>query len=568
VIVGIDLGTTNSLVSVFRDDSFEVIPNSLGDFLTPSVVGLDDEGQVLTGAAAKERLLTHPELTAANFKRLMGSSSEIKLGKKKFRPEELSSFILRALRLDAEAFLGDQVEEAIITVPAYFNDSQRKATKIAGELAGIRVARLLNEPTSAALAYGLHHEKECRYLVFDLGGGTFDVSIVEYFDQLVEVHASAGNNFLGGEDFTEVIYQHFARLCAQVLGRDAEALPPVLDKMLKFRAEQAKLLLSTQDQAALQQKWHDQVIDLTVTQDQFENWAGELVMKIETPIRQALRDSKMRAGDLDEIVLVGGATRMPLIRKLVTRLFRRFPSVQIDADKVVAAGAAIQTGLMQKHAALEDVVMTDVSPYTLGVEISRQVGDRYADGHFMPIIERNSFIPVSRVETVCTVSDYQPKIEVRIYQGENPMVKDNIFLGSLTVDVPRKKRGEEEIDIRFTYDINGLLEVEVEVKSTGKKSSILIEENPGVLSKEEIASRFKQLEKLKIHPRDQIPNQALINKANRLYQENLGATRDYISELLANFDAILSRQDEREIREAREQLGEILNQIEEDPLAQ
>ncbi len=568
MIVGIDLGTTNSLVSVFRDEGFEVIANALGSFLTPSVVGLDDEGRVLTGVAARERLVTHPELTTANFKRLMGSSREVRLGQKKFRPEELSSFVLRVLKQDAESFLGEPVEEAIITVPAYFNDSQRKATRIAGELAGLRVSRLLNEPTAAALAYGLHNRKESRYLVFDLGGGTFDVSIVEYFDQVIEVHASAGNNFLGGEDFTEVIYRHFARLCVEVFGGDVDALPLPLDKMLRLRAEQAKLALSTQERVSLQQKWQDKAVELTVTQEQFEDWAADLISRIEAPIRQALRDSKMRAADLDDIVLVGGATRMPLIRKLVTRLFRRFPSARIDADKVVAAGAAIQTGLLRKHAALDDLVMTDVSPYTLGVEVSRQVGDEYSDGHFMPILERNSFIPVSRVESVCTVSDYQSKIEVRIYQGENPMVKDNIFLGSLTVEVPKRKRGEEQIDIRFTYDINGLLEVEVEVKSSGEKSSLLIEENPGVLSKEEIAARFKQLEKLKIHPRDQMPNQALINKANRLYQENLGAIRDYISELLANFNAVLNRQDEREIREAREQLREILSSIEEDPLAQ
>jgi len=568
MIVGIDLGTTNSLVSVWRDGKVEVIPNSMGEKLTPSVVGLDDQGQVLVGQAAKERLITHPELTIANFKRYMGTDRETMLGKKQLRCEELSALVLKSLKADAEAYLGETIVEAVVTVPAYFNDLQRKATRIAGELAGLKVERLLNEPTAAALAYGLQDRKESRFLVFDLGGGTFDVSIVEYFEDILEVHASAGNNFLGGEDFTGQIYTDFFCPHLDKLGVDIQSIPPRLEQLLRFRSEQAKVQLSSSNKVLMNVQWEEKSFDVEITSDQFEKSVEPLLEKISDPIRRALRDSKLRAGDLDEIVLVGGATRMSVVRSMVTRLFKRFPATQIDPDKVVVVGAAIQSALKSRNEALQDTVMTDVCPYTLGTDVCRGEGINITYGYFLPIIERNSFIPVSREETLYTVSDNQTQVEFNIYQGESPKVKDNVFLGKLNVAVPKNKQGEESVTCRFTYDINGLLEVEVTVVSSGEKASIVIEENPGVLSADEVAQRLKELERLKIHPREQLPNQALINRAERMYQEYVGEKRDYISNWLSGFSVILEKQDEREIREARKDFSERLDEIEDDSVFQ
>lgn len=563
MIVGIDLGTTNSLVSFWRHGKAELIPNSLGKYLTPSVVGLDDNKRVITGQAAKERLITHPEITQANFKRYMGTEKELNLGKQAYRAEELSALLLKSLKADAEEYLDSEIEEAIITVPAYFNDSQRKATKIAGEMAGFKVERLLNEPTAAALAYGLHNQKECRYLIFDLGGGTFDISIVEYFEGILEVHASSGDNFLGGEDFAEIIYKHIISTQPQLNElNNCDKLDAKTKQLIWRKAEQLKKKLSDTNKVEIDIVIDEQIIKINFDENQFTDLADDLLKRITIPIRQALRDSKFKASDLDQIVMVGGATRMPVVRKLATRLFQRFPLVDIDPDTVVAIGAAIQTGLKSRDQALDDTVMTDVCPYTLGVEVAQGSQDNLQAGYFLPIIERNSFIPVSRVETVYTVHDNQTQINVSIYQGESMMVKDNVFLGSLIAKVPKSNKGEEAIDIRFTYDINGLLEVEVTIVSTHEKQSITIEKTPGLLSAEEIQERLKKLAKLKIHPREQLPNQTLIHRAERVYKESLGEIRQVISQALSEFLTILNQQDEREIREARKKFEQFLNEIE------
>ncbi len=564
MIVGIDLGTTNSLIALWKDDKAVLIPNSLGQLLTPSVVGFDDEGVLLVGEAARNRLSTHPQLTAANFKRYMGSAKEIRLGKKVFRPEELSAMVLRALKQDAESYLGEPITEAVITVPAYFNDSQRKATKIAGELAGLRVERLLNEPTAAALAYGIHqHDADMKYLVFDLGGGTFDVSIVELFDQVIEVHASAGDNFLGGEDFKEQLVRNILAAHAEELGIDAKNPPPLLYERIARQAEQAKKDLSHSQNADINFVWEEQSYSIPISQAEFEKICEPLLERLSLPIRRALRDAKLRASDLDQIVLVGGATRMPMVRQLVTKLFGRFPAIDLNPDEVIAAGAAAQAALKEQNAALGDVVMTDVCPYSMGIETTRQFSEKhFDDGVYAPILERNSYVPISRVERFFTMSDQQTQIHVKIFQGENPKVVDNIAIGELMVKVPKAKAGEESVDVRFTYDLNGLLEVEVTVVSTQEKSRIVIEENPGVLSKEEIERRFQSLEALKVHPREQAENVELVSRAERLYSEFLGDVRATISHHLSQFNAILEGQDLKEISEARKQFKAFLDNFE------
>lgn len=560
MIVGIDLGTTNSLVAVWRDGSSELVTNALGETLTPSVVGLDDDGQILVGKAARERLQTHPEKTAALFKRYMGSAQEIRLGSATYRPEELSSLVLKSLKADVERAFGEPVTEAVISVPAYFSDAQRKATRIAGELAGLKVEKLINEPTAAALAYGLHQkEGETSFLVFDLGGGTFDISILELFDGVMEVRASAGDNFLGGEDFDQVMVEHFVNL-----HRDEPDFPStdLIAPALRREAERVRRALGQDGSADFVLRHADREWRKTITQEQMSDFYAPLLNRLRAPAERALRDARIRVADLDEILLVGGTTRMPLIRKLAASLFGRFPSIALNPDEIVAQGAAVQAALKHRDAALEEIVLTDVCPYTLGIETITQVGDRYESGHYLPIIERNSVVPVSRVKTVQTVSDDQEHVMVRIFQGESRMVKDNIALGELIIPIPKAKAGEVALDVRFTYDNNGLLEADVMTQLTGERHKLVIENNPGVMTPDEIQERLQVLEALKVHPREQQANTHLIARLERLYQECLGSDRELIDHWTTQFQHVLETQDERQISEIRKQLKQEVDTFE------
>jgi molecular chaperone HscC len=566
MLVGIDLGTTNSLIGAWVEDKPRLIQNAFGEVLTPSVVGLDDAGGLLVGAAAKDRLISHPHLTAAGFKRYMGTQYEVQLGDRRFRAEELSALVLRSLKEDAEAFLGAPVTEAVITVPAYFNDTQRKATLAAGKLAGLHVERLLNEPTAAALAHGLANKNaETKYLVFDLGGGTFDVSIVELFDGVIEVHASSGDNFLGGDDFRDQLVKLFLAEHAAALKIDPLKPPQALLERTSRQAELAKRKLTNAQAAQMCVTWEEQELRWDITAADFERHCEALLNRLSRPIQQALRDARLRTGQLDEVVLVGGATRMPMIRKLVTKLFGRFPVVEINPDQAVAQGAAIQAALKARNSALNDVVMTDVCPYSMGVEVAREVAEqRFEEGLYAPILERNSHIPISREERFNTLQDNQTQINLRVFQGENPLVKNNILLGEINVKVPKGPARQQCVDVRFTYDLDGLLEVEVTVVATGQKQRLVIEGNPGVLSKEEIDRRFAELSKLKLHPRNDLINKQLLARAERAYEESLGAARDAISSRLVHFQSVISRQERREIARAREEFESFLNELEAD----
>ncbi len=514
------------------------------------------------GRAARERLLTHPDRTAATFKRYMGTNREIVLAGRKFRPEELSALVLKSLKADAEAASGEPVVEAMISVPAYFNDTQRKATRIAGELAGLKVERLINEPTAAALAYGLHNRNiESKFLVFDLGGGTFDVSVLELFEGIMEVRASAGDNFLGGEDFAEALTATFVQEAGA--GLDHDKLDNSQRRQLHDQAERAKRSLTRHEAAEMRLRVGDDEIAWTVDEARFESISAALLKRLAGPTERALRDAKFMPDELDEVLLVGGATRMPVVQSLVARMFGRLPARHLDPDQTVAMGAAVQAGLKARDSALDEVVMTDVCPYTLGVEVAQAIArDTYRDGWFLPVIERNTTIPASRVEQLSTLANNQTEMKVDIYQGESRRVKDNIKLGEISVKLPPRPAGDESVDIRFTYDINGLLEVEATVTSTGLTRSVVIEQNPGVLSPKEIAARLKALSGLKIHPRDQSENRALLPRAERLYEERLGDLRDYLGQLITQFEAILARQDPGEIEDARERIAGILNEIE------
>lgn len=564
MIIGIDLGTTNSLAAVWKDGKAQLIPNALGKHMTPSVVSLDENNQLLVGDIARERLVSHPNLTAATFKRYMGSDKTTKLGKKSFRPEELSSLVLKSLKEDAEAMLGESVTEAIITVPAYFNDTQRKATRLAGELAGLKVERLLNEPTAAAMAYGLHNrEKESQFLVFDLGGGTFDVSILEIFEGIMEVHATAGDNHLGGEDFVDALIHEFLSQKSSETKLTASKLEEKIGHLLWAAAEKCKRQLTDKEIATMSVPFNNQVLEMEVSREKLISISKSLLDRVRKPIEQALRDARMRIADLDEIVLVGGATRMPIIQSLVAKMFGRLPNRHIDPDSVIAIGAAVQAGLKARDCALDEVVMTDVCPYSLGIETVREFApNQFVPGIYTPIIERNTVIPTSRVERFCTVQDRQAKLAVKVYQGESHNVQDNIFLGEVEVKVPRKAAGEETVDVRFTYDINGLLEVEATVVSEQTTKTLIIQETPGRLSEKEIAKRLEELKHLKTHPRDQAANKAVIARAERLYEQTLGDTRESVGNCLNHFMHILQRQNPKEIESVRIEVIDFLDQIE------
>lgn len=558
-LVGIDLGTTNSLVSVFTDDGPELIRNSAGTFLTPSVVGISDAGDILVGDAAKHRLITHPEKTVARFKRAMGTAKTHALGKKSYKAEDLSALVLRSLKADAEAHLGHTVDRAIISVPAYFNDIQRKATYAAGKMAGLKVERLINEPTAAALAYGLStKEDENTFLVIDLGGGTFDVSILEIFDGVMEVRSSAGDAFLGGEDFTTAVENHFM----DQLGVTREKMKPNDLGRLRDLANKAKLALTDKPDVTVKYVKGKSDEALTISRAKFEELTQKLQSRMRMPLQRAISDAGLKSADIERIILVGGATRMPVIRAMVTKLLKKFPEHSLDPDEVIALGTGVQSGLLDRHEALEDIVMTDVCPFTLGTEIAKQTGPKqWESGYFQPIIERNTVIPASRVEPYSTLHPGQTEVTLRIYQGESPRVEDNVPLGEINMKVPKEKGKTQDFEVRFTYDVSGVLEVLVKVLATGDTKQLILEGNPGSLSQAEIAKRLKELEKLKIHPRDVTENAAIINRLKAAYENHLGDLRTAIENNLVHFEAVLAKQNTTDIKLARSEVTTFLDEL-------
>lgn len=561
MIVGIDLGTTNSAIGVWRDGAATLIPNSLGDLLTPSAVGLADDGALLVGMAARERQSTHPKLTATAFKRLIGTQQPILLGRTRYSAEDLSALVLRSLKADAEVFLGEPVESAVITVPAYFNDRQRKATRRAGEMAGLKVERLINEPTAAALAHGIQdREDKHPFLVFDLGGGTFDVSIVEIFEGIIEVRASAGDNRLGGEDFNDIIVDMVVR---RLPGLEEAGQDSLLREIMRAAAERTRRALTASDEAQFEFVWKKQQHQTPISVAQFEEAAEPLLARLREPVLRSLRDSGIVADSLSEIILVGGATRMPVVRRAVTRMFGRFPGTLVDPDQAVALGAAVQAGLRARDAALDEVRLTDVCPFTLGIDIiERDRNGRVHEGLFSPIIERNTVIPASRVQTYWTMHDNQRAVEMGIYQGEARMVSANVNLGSLSIPVPPRPAGQVAIDVRFSYDASGLLEVDVVVPETGVAKQLVICDGEGAPDSAAIEARRKALAALKVHPRDEDANAAVLARAGRCYESLLGERREMVGQLILAFEAVLARQDPRAIEQARREVEERLNMIE------
>jgi len=511
-ILGIDLGTTNSAMAVVQGGKPEIIENKEGSRTTPSMVAVSKNGERLVGLLAKRQAVTNPENTLFSIKRLIGRSFDdpevqediklmpykiikanggvkVKMGDKEYTPREISAMVLQKLKADAEEKLGEKIEKAVITVPAYFDDSQRKATKEAGEIAGLKVERIINEPTAAALAYGFNKKKDEKIAVYDLGGGTFDISILEVGDDTVEVKSTNGDTHLGGDDFDQVIINwiidEFKKQEGIDLSQDNLAL-----QRIKEAAEKAKIELSTAVETEINQPFitsdasGPKHLVLKLTRAKLEELIGDLVQKTMEPVKKALDDAKLEPKDINEVILVGGMTRMPLIIQEVEKFFGKKPNASVNPDEVVAMGAAIQGGVLE--GSVKDVLLLDVTPLTLGIETM--------GGISTPLIPKNTTIPTSKSQIFSTAADNQPSVEIHVLQGERQMAADNKTLGRFILDgIPPAPRGVPQIEVTFDIDANGILNVTAKDKATGKSQSIRIEASSGI-SEEEIEKMKKEAE--------------------------------------------------------------------------
>ena len=566
-MIGIDLGTTNSLAT-YIDDNGEIqfIKNEYGNILIPSVVGIDENDDIIVGELAKERRMMNAGETASNFKRRMGTDAKIKVKNRTFDAQMLSSFVLKHLKENAEKQLNEKINRAIISVPAYFNDKQRRDTKMAAELAGLTVERLINEPTAAALSLGSNIlNQNLKFIVLDLGGGTFDVTLLETFEDIMEVLSISGDTMLGGEDFTTKICEIFLKnikLSIADLSRDERT-------KLYTKADRAKKLISLKN-VEIEMEIKGKKYKSEITQENFRETVKPLLVKMKVAIDKALQDGNTDAREIEKVILVGGAVKLGIIEEFVEKYFHKMRgekiyfnnndviennklvSIAADPDTVVAYGVGIAVGMKERNKVFKERILTDVCPFTLGTEI---VGRRFA-----PIIPRNTTVPTSRSEYFYTIEDYQSQVTVGIYQGESLNIDDNLFLGEFLLDVPQNLAGKEAINVRFTYDINGILEVEATVVSTGLKKSKLIVN--GDLSEEEKNEKIKMLEEIKIQSENKNKDKLLLERANRIYAEIVNTEiRNHISEYLENYQKIVVTGDRIRIQKTKKSFSEFLDKI-------
>ncbi len=536
-VVGIDLGTTNSVIAWMKDDgTVEVIPNAEGSRITPSVVAFGKNGEILVGEPAKRQVILNPERTIKSIKRKMGTDYKVRIDDKEYTPQEISALILKKLKKDAEAYLGGEIKKAVITCPAYFNDSQRQATKEAGIIAGFDVLRIINEPTAAALAYGLDKKGEQKVLVYDLGGGTFDVSILEIGDGVIQVIATSGNNHLGGDDFDQRLIDWMAEEFKKQHGIDLREDRQALQR-LRDAAEKAKIELSTKLETEVSLPFIAVTdsgplhLEMRITRALFESLTKDLVEMTRGPIERALSDAKLSPRDIDEIILVGGMTRVPMVQQFIKEIFGKEPNKSVNPDEAVAIGAAIQAAIIAgtEGAKDKDVVLVDVTPLTLGIEVK--------GGLFEPIIPRNTTIPVKKSKIFTTVEDYQTEVEIRVYQGERPIARDNIFLGSFKlVGIPPAPRGVPQIEVSFDIDSDGIVHVSAKDLGSGKEQNMVVS-GRHKLSEDEIQRMIEDAKKYEEQDKRLREEIELKNKADDLayhVEKSLKEYSDKIPEDLKN----------------------------------
>ena len=487
--IGIDLGTTFSAVAVLEGGKPKIIPNSEGNNITPSVVHIKGDN-IVVGEVARRQALLHPKNTVRSIKRLMGTKEKIEIDGKHYSPEQISAMILQKLKADAESYLGQKITKAVITVPAYFEDAQRQATKDAGKIAGLEVLRIVNEPTSASLAYGIDKTNDHLIMVFDFGGGTFDVSILELGDGVFEVKSTSGNNHLGGDDIDDILIDFLAEGFKKEHKIDLREDPHALQR-LKEAAEKAKIELSSSVQAEINLPFiHSdnrgpKHLNLVITRAEFEKLINSILEKLKSPVKQAMKDAKVTEKDLDEVILVGGSTRIPIVQKLVKELTHKEPNKSVHPDEAVALGAAIQAGILQGE--VKDILLLDVTPLTLGIET--------LGGIRTPIIQRNTTIPTKKSQIFSTASDNQPAVTINVLQGEREMAEGNKSLGRFDlVGIPPAPRGIPQIEVAFDIDANGIVHVSAKDLGTGKEQKIIVTGGSG-LDKKDIDEMIKESEK-------------------------------------------------------------------------
>ncbi|NLT19559.1 MAG: molecular chaperone DnaK [Syntrophomonadaceae bacterium] len=553
-VVGIDLGTTNSVIAVMEGKEAVVITNAEGERITPSVVGFSKTNERLVGRIAKRQAITNPDRTVLSIKRRMGTDFKVAIDDKKYTPQEISAMILQKMKADAEAYLGQPVTQAVITVPAYFTDSQRQATKDAGKIAGLEVLRIINEPTAAALAYGMDKDENQVILVFDLGGGTFDVSILEIGDGVFEVKATSGNNRLGGDDFDDKIINwliaEFEKDNGVNLRNDKMAM-----HRLKEAAEKAKHELSgvlTTDinipyiTANQDGPMH---LERTLTRAKFNEMTADLVEKTMGPLRQALKDSGLSAGQIDKVILVGGSTRIPAVQDAIKNFIGKEPFKGINPDEVVATGAAIQAAVLAGE--VTDVVLLDVTPLSLGIETLGSV--------FTRIIDRNTTIPTSKSQIFTTAADSQTSVDIHVLQGERKMAEHNITLGRFQLTgIPAAPRGVPQIEVKFDIDVNGIVHVSAKDMATGKEQTITITSSSG-LSDEEIERMVKDAEKFAAEDEEKFKQVEIRNAADSMVYQAEKALKDNEEQM--------DEESKRTITEAKDNLQTALTTEDYDDIA-